>query len=144
MQLRWVIKIELRKIPIFGLSCERTGNIFIDRENSREAQQSLKAAGEKIRKGTSVIIFPEGTRSPDGNLQTFKKGGFVIALEAGAPILPVTVVGGRKLLPKKSLKILPGRMKLIIHEPIPMDGYTNETKEKLMQRVRNVIGQGLM
>ncbi|MBW2649240.1 MAG: 1-acyl-sn-glycerol-3-phosphate acyltransferase, partial [Deltaproteobacteria bacterium] len=84
-------------------------------------------------------FFPEGTRSPDGNLQRFKKGGFVMALEANVPILPVTVVGGRKILPKGSLRILPGNMKIIIHEPIPVDEYTYETKEKLIERVRRTI-----
>lgn len=144
MQLRWVIKKELRKVPIFGLGCERMGHIFIDRGRSREALQGLKMAGEKIRAGASMIIFPEGTRSPDGKLQAFKKGGFVIALEAGVPILPVAVVGGNKLLPKKSLKIMPGRMKLIIHESISVEGYTNETKEELIQRVRKIIAQDLV
>jgi 1-acyl-sn-glycerol-3-phosphate acyltransferase len=143
LQLRWVIKIELRKVPIFGLGCERMGNIYVDRGNSRDAQQRLKVAGEKIRAGASVIIFPEGTRSPDGKLLPFKKGGFVIALEAGVPILPVTVVGGKEILPKKSLKFLPGRMKLIIHEPIPVDGYTNETKEELIRLVKETIEQDL-
>jgi len=139
LQLRWIIKMELRKIPIFGIACEKVGYIFIDRGNHEKAQKSLEAAGEKIRAGSSVIFFPEGTRSADGKLQTFKKGGFVIALEAQVPILPVTVVGGKEILPKGSLRILPGGMKVIIHEPIPVDGYTYETKEQLMERVREAI-----
>jgi len=143
LQLRWVIKMELRKIPIFGIACEKVGYIFIDRGNHEKAQKSLEAAGEKIRAGSSVIFFPEGTRSADGKLQTFKKGGFVIALEAQVPILPVTVVGGKEILPKGSLRILPGDMKVIIHEPIPVAGYTYETKERLMERVREAIEKDL-
>jgi len=143
LPLRWVMKMELREIPIFGIACEKVGHIYIDRGNSEKAQKSLKAAGEKIRAGSSVTFFPEGTRSPDGKLQRFKKGGFIMALEAGMPILPVTVVGGRKILPRKSLRILPGNMKIIIHEPIPVDKYTYETKEKLIERVREVIGKDL-
>ena len=139
LPLKWVMKMELRKIPIFGIACEKVGHIYIDRGNSEKARKSLKAAGEKIRAGSSVVFFPEGTRSPDGKLQPFKKGGFVMALEAKVPILPVTVVGGRKILPKKSLRILPGNMKIIIHEPIPVDKYTYETKEKLIELVREVI-----
>ncbi|MBW2672702.1 MAG: 1-acyl-sn-glycerol-3-phosphate acyltransferase, partial [Deltaproteobacteria bacterium] len=104
LQLRWVIKMELRKIPIFGIACEKVGYIFIDRGNHEKAQKSLEAAGEKIRAGSSVIFFPEGTRSANGKLQAFKKGGFVIALEAKVPILPVTVVGGKEILPKGSLR----------------------------------------
>ncbi|MCD6396003.1 MAG: 1-acyl-sn-glycerol-3-phosphate acyltransferase [Spirochaetaceae bacterium] len=139
LPLKWVMKMELRKIPIFGICCEKVGHIYIDRGNSEKARKSLKAAGEKIRAGSSVVFFPEGTRSPDGNLQRFKKGGFVMALEAGVPILPVTVVGGRKILPKGSLRILPGNMKIIIHEPIPVNEYAYETKEKLIERVRRTI-----
>ncbi|MBW2648787.1 MAG: 1-acyl-sn-glycerol-3-phosphate acyltransferase [Deltaproteobacteria bacterium] len=143
LPLKWVMKMELREIPIFGIACEKVGHIYIDRGNSEKARKSLKAAGEKIRAGSSVVFFPEGTRSPDGKLQRFKKGGFVMALEAGVPILPVTVVGGRKILPKKSLRILPGNMKIIMHEPIPVDEYTYETKEKLIERVREIIGKDL-
>ncbi len=139
LHLKWVMKMELRRIPIFGIVCEKVGHIYVDRGNSEKARKSLKAAGEKIRAGSSVAFFPEGTRSPDAKLQPFKKGGFVMALEAGVPILPVTVVGGRKILPKKSLRILPGNMKIIIHEPIPVNEYTYETKEKLIEQVRRVI-----
>ena len=136
LPLKWVMKRELRKIPVFGIACEKVGHIYVDRGNSEKAQKSLKAAGEKIRAGSSVAFFPEGTRSPDGKLQPFKKGGFVMALEAKVPILPVTVVGGRKILPKGSLRILPGNMKIIIHEPIPVTEYTYETREKLIEQVR--------
>ncbi|MBW2632219.1 MAG: 1-acyl-sn-glycerol-3-phosphate acyltransferase [Deltaproteobacteria bacterium] len=139
LPLKWVMKMELREAPIFGIACEKVGHIYVDRGNSEKAQKSLKAAGKKIRAGSSVVFFPEGTRSPDGKLQRFKKGGFVMALEAGVPILPVTVVGGRKILPKKSLRILPGNMKIIMHEPIPVNEYTYETKDKLIERVRGTI-----
>ncbi len=143
LPLKWVMKTELRRIPIFGIACEKVGHIYIDRGNSEEARKSLKAAGEKIRAGSSVVFFPEGTRSPNGKLQRFKKGGFVMALEAGVPILPVTVVGGRKILPKNSLRNLPGDMKLIIHKPIPVDEYTYETREKLVERVRKAIDKDM-
>jgi 1-acyl-sn-glycerol-3-phosphate acyltransferase len=133
------MKTELRRIPIFGIACEKVGHIYIDRGNSEEARKSLKAAGKKIRAGSSVVIFPEGTRSLDGKLLRFKKGGFVMALEAGVPILPVTVVGGRKILPKNSLRNLPGDMKLIIHKPIAVDEYNYETREEIVERVRKAI-----
>jgi len=139
LPLRWVMKIELKKVPIFGIACEKVGHIYIDRGKSEEARQSLKVAVEKIRAGSSVVFFPEGTRSPDGKLKAFKKGGFVMALEAQVPILPVTVVGGRSILPKKSLRILPGDMKIIMHKPISVEGYTYETREKLVEQVRKVI-----
>ncbi len=143
LQIRWIIKMELRKIPLFGIACEKIGYIFIDRGNHEKAKKSLEAAGDKIRSGSSVFFFPEGTRSRDGRLGIFKKGGFVIALEAGVPILPVSLVGGREILTKGSLRVMPGRMKVIIHKPIPVDIYTYETKEKLMGEVRSAIEKGL-
>lgn len=143
LQLRWVMKLELREVPIFGYCCERMGHIYIDRGHSEKAHESLKVAGEKIRNGSSVVFFPEGTRSPNGKLLPFKKGGFVIALEAKVPILPVTVVGGRRVLRKGSLKIMPGRMKIIIHEPLDVDGYSYETRGDLVERIRDIIEKDL-
>ncbi len=143
LQLRWVIKKELRKIPIFGLGYERMGQIFIDRCNPEKAYKSLESAGQKIRNGASVVFFPEGTRSPDGRLLPFKKGGFKIALAAGVPILPATVVGSKDVLPKKSLRLMPGTIRLIIHEPIPLTGWSEANMEGLMDTVKKTIQAGL-
>ncbi|MFZ5565127.1 MAG: lysophospholipid acyltransferase family protein [Thermodesulfobacteriota bacterium] len=139
LQLRWVIKMELREIPIFGLGCERMGHIFIDRSHPDRAYKSLEAAGEKIRNGASVVFFPEGTRSTDGNLLPFKKGGFNIALAAGVPILPVTVRGSRQILAKGSARVRPGTIEIVVHEPVPLEGYSEETREELMARIRGII-----
>ncbi len=143
LQLRWVMKLELREVPIFGYCCEKMGQIYIDRGHSEKAHESLAIAGEKIRNGASVVFFPEGTRSPNGKLLPFKKGGFVIALEAKVPILPVTVIGGRNVVPKGSHRILPGRMKIKIHEPVEIQEYTYDTKEELMERIRGIIEDDL-
>lgn len=142
LQLRWVIKMELRKIPIFGLGCERMGQIFIDRGNPERAYKSLEVAGQKIRNGASVVFFPEGTRSPDGKLLPFKKGGFKIAFAAGVPILPITVRGSRAVLPKGSARVRPGTIELVIHDPVPLDGYSDENREELMARVKDTIASG--
>lgn len=142
LQLRWVIKKELRTIPVFGLGCERLGHIYIDRSNPEKARQSLKTAEDKIRNGASITFFPEGTRSPDGNLLPFKKGGFVIALATQTPILPVTITGSRRILPKKSLRVVPGKITVMIHEPVSISRYTNDTKESLIKHVRSCIEAG--
>lgn len=139
VQLRWVMKKELRYVPIFGVACARMGHIYIDRGDSEKARESLKVTAEKIRNGASVFFFPEGTRSPDGNLLPFKKGGFVMAIEAGVPILPITIAGGRTILPKGSIKINPGKMKIIIHKPVPVDSYTYESREALVEHIREII-----
>lgn len=143
LQLRWVIKKELRSVPIFGLGCERMGHIFIDRGNPQKSHEELQALRDKFNTGASVVFFPEGTRSTDGTLLPFKKGGFVMALQAGIPILPVTVNGSRHLLPKDSTRFRPGIIDIIIHEPVPVDGYSYEKKEALMEKVRQIIGSGL-
>ncbi len=143
IQLRWVMKKELRHVPIFGIACARMGHIYIDRGNSGKARESLRVTAEKIRNGASVFFFPEGTRSPDGNLIPFKKGGFVMALAADVPILPITITGGRRILPKGSIKISPGKMKITIHKPVPVNSYTYETKEELIDRIRKIIAADL-
>jgi 1-acyl-sn-glycerol-3-phosphate acyltransferase len=143
LQLRWVMKKELRKVPIFGYACARMGHIYVDRGDSEKARRSLDAAGKKIRSGSSVIFFPEGTRSLDGKLLPFKKGGFVVALAAGVPILAMTINGSRAVLPKGSARAMPGVIDITIHEPIVVDGYVYETKEQLMDKVRQVIEGGL-
>ncbi|MFP4040429.1 MAG: lysophospholipid acyltransferase family protein, partial [Desulfosudaceae bacterium] len=139
LQLRWVMKIELRRIPVFGLGCERMGHIYIDRSHPDRAYQSLEAAGEKIRSGASVVFFPEGTRSPDGQLLPFKKGGFNIALTAGVPILPITIRGSRQVLPKGTAAVRPGTIELVLHEPVSLEGYSKENRAELMERVRQTI-----
>ena len=139
LQLRWVIKKELRKVPVFGLGCERMGHIYIDRKNPEKSREELQVIRDKFSAGASVVFFPEGSRSTDGNLKPFKKGGFVMALQGQVPILPVTVVGSRSILPKGSKKITPGTIEIYIHPAIETDTFSYETKEQLMELVRQAI-----
>jgi len=142
-QFRWVIKQELRKIPFLGPACAKMGHIFIDRSNRQRAIASLEAARPQLTGGVSVLFFPEGTRSPDGRLRDFKKGGFVMALDLGLPILPVSLSGTHKILPGKSLKLLPGKATITIHEAIDTAAYGHERRDQLMADVRASIQQGL-
>jgi len=144
MQLRWVIKFELRRVPVFGLGCHRMGHIFIQRGVSEQARTSLEEAAAKIRNGTSVFFFPEGTRSPDGRLLKFKRGGFHVAQVAGVPILPITVNGGIKILRRSSLWLRPGRMEIIIHPAVAMtEGEGNANRNLLLEEVRATIERDL-
>ena len=97
---RFVAKKELVRVPIFGQALVASGHIIIDRGNREKAVASLHRAAERIRAGTSVIVFPEGTRSPDGHLRRFKSGPFHLAVEAQVPIIPVTVSGSQRITPK--------------------------------------------
>lgn len=145
MQLRWVIKKELRKWPIFGIGCFRMGHIFVERGFSEVARNSLHNAAKRIRSGTSVAFFPEGTRSSDGRLLPFKKGGFHVAAAAQVPILPVTVLGGRHILAKGSAKLRPGPMHIVIHPPIPVtqDNSDPAKRRELIEKVRATISTRL-
>lgn len=139
VQFRWLAKAELFKIPLFGFAMRRAGYISIDRSNRRAAFKSLEQAADTIRNGVSIIIFPEGTRSRDGKLQDFKKGGFVMAIAAGVPIVPINIKGTYEIMSKSGLRIQPGKVTVEIKPPITTDTYTRKTKEKLMGAVRDAI-----
>lgn len=140
---RWVIKEELRHIPVFGKACERMGHIYIDRKNREKAVAALNTARPKLTGGTSVLFFPEGTRSPDGRMREFKKGAFVMALDLGLPILPISVSGTHAILPGKSFKLLPGVARVTIHPAIDPKAYGPDCRDRLMADVRAIIASGL-
>jgi len=139
VQFRWLAKMELFKIPIFGRAMRKAGYISIDRNNRESAFKSLAVAANQIKNGVSVLIFPEGTRSRDGNIQSFKKGGFVVAIDAGVPIVPVVITGTRAIMPKGKFRVYKGHVRMDIQKPIPTSRYTRETKAALMESVRRVI-----
>jgi 1-acyl-sn-glycerol-3-phosphate acyltransferase len=139
IQFRWLAKAELFKIPIFGRAMRGAGYVQIDRSNRKSAFKSIDQVAAKMKNGVSVMIFPEGTRSEDGNVKPFKKGGFVMAVDSGAPIVPVILRGTRSIMAKGSWRIYPGNVTLSIEKPIVTTGYTRDTKEDLIKIVRSVI-----
>ncbi|HPX80606.1 MAG TPA: lysophospholipid acyltransferase family protein [Syntrophales bacterium] len=138
-QFRWIAKKELFRIPVFGRAMKNAGYIEIDRQHHQRALQNLAEAARKIREGKSVMSFPEGTRSKDGSIKPFKKGMFHLAMEAGVPIVPITIIGADAIMPKRSLKVNPGRITMIIDAPIDIDEYTDDARTELMERVRGII-----
>ncbi|MDI9571214.1 MAG: lysophospholipid acyltransferase family protein [Pseudomonadota bacterium] len=138
-QFRWIAKKELFRIPIFGRAMRNAGYIEIDRQHHERALQNLAEAARKIREGKSVMSFPEGTRSGDGSIKPFKKGMFHLAMEAETPIVPISIIGADKIMPKRSLKVNPGRITMVIDKPIEVSGYAEEARTELMERVRGVI-----
>jgi len=143
LDFRWVMKIQLRKIPFLGFACYRLGHIFIDRSNTQSALDSINAAKDRIKNGTSVLFFPEGTRSNDGKLKQFKKGAFKLAIDMRLPVLPVSISGTKNILPNKSAALFPGRAKLVINKPVSVEGYSNENIDDLISRVRDSLQKGL-
>lgn len=136
VQFRWLAKAELFKIPLFGRSMRGAGYISINRSNRQSAFQSLVKAAESIRGGTSVMIFPEGTRSKDGVLLPFKKGGFVMAVDAGVPVIPVLITGTHAIMPKGNLLIRRRLVHVRIGRPIETVDFTRKTKNDLLTQVR--------
>ncbi len=139
LQFRWMAKKELFDIPLFGLAMARCGYIPIDRSDRRKTMQSMTEAAKQIRNGASVIIFPEGTRSEDGRLQEFKKGGFVIAIKAQVPVVPVAIKGSYQVMPKGQRLIRSGPVELEIFPAITTAGLKNADIDALEKQVRKPI-----
>jgi len=138
-QFRWIAKKELFTIPVFGQAMRSAGYIEIDRQNHEKAMQSMDLAALRIRQGKSVMTFPEGTRSRNGEIKTFKPGTFYLAIQSGAPIVPISIIGSGDIMPKRSLRIRPGKIRLVIDKPIDTKNYTPENRQELINRVRQVI-----
>jgi 1-acyl-sn-glycerol-3-phosphate acyltransferase len=118
LDLKWVLKAELRKAPGVGIGCEKAGHIFVDRHNPEQARKAIRIALDSVGDGVGILFFAEGTRSQDGKLRPFKKGAFRVATAQNLPILPVTIIGTRDVQKPKSLMIFPGRVRMVIHPAI--------------------------
>ncbi len=142
VSIRFVAKRELTRIPFFGWALANSGNVLIDRGDRDQAVRSLERGAEQIRSGTSVIVFPEGTRSQKGTLGDFKSGGFYLALEARVPIVPVTVSGSHRITPKGTLRIDSGPVHVHYGKPIETGDLTLEDRYRLKELVREAIVAG--
>ncbi len=137
LNLRFLAKEELGKIPLLGRALRQAGYVMIKRGQNRDALKSLFAATEVLKSGRSVHIFPEGTRSATGELLPFKRGAFRVAQAGGAPVLPITIIGSHLITPKKSLKINKGTIRVIIDKPIQPSQFS--TVEELMAACSEVV-----
>lgn len=131
----FVAKSELRKIPLFGRGAEAAGIVFIDRDNRKSAFESYKLATAEVQRGRNVVVCPEGTRGRDYHLRPFKKGPFVLAIAAEAPIVPVVVYGALEVMRKGSMRVRPNTVHIHFLEPVPTKGSTYEDRTALMRTV---------
>lgn len=144
LDLKWVLKKELRKIPGVGIGCEKAGHIYVDRSKPELARKAVRDALDSVKDGVGVLFFPEGTRSLDGKMGPFKKGAFRVATSQKLPILPVTLIGTRDIQKAKSLLIVPGKMRMVIHPAIEVSGADDpETIRELITSTRTAIGSAL-
>jgi 1-acyl-sn-glycerol-3-phosphate acyltransferase len=132
---KFVAKAELAQIPIFGPGARAVGTVFIERENRKRAFASYQEAAERIRAGTPVVVYPEGTRGKTYALRPFKKGPFVLAITAGVPIVPTIVHGSMDVMPRGSWRVRPGNVDVHFLEPIETAGLGYGDRERLMQLV---------
>lgn len=138
---RWIAKKELFRIPFFGKAMLRSGIISIDRSQGREALKSLNRAAERIAQGTSVLIFPEGTRSADGKLKPFKTGAITLAIKAGVPVVPIGFNGTYEILPKGKLLARSGKVTIRIGKPIPTNDYKPKDKQALARHLHDKVAE---
>jgi 1-acyl-sn-glycerol-3-phosphate acyltransferase len=139
IQFRWLIKKEILKVPVFGYGLYAARNIYIDRTDTARAIESINKGMDRLPRGASVMVFAEGTRSEDGRIHEFKKGGFMAAIVRRIPILPVTVNGSRRIVPKGSLVVKPGKIQVVVGDPIDTHGYSTDTVQELIDKTRKVI-----
>jgi 1-acyl-sn-glycerol-3-phosphate acyltransferase len=139
---RIVHKRSLYLIPLIGLYLYCGGHIAIDRSKAFRARKSLERAAQRIAGGTSVAVFPEGTRSADGSVRPFKKGSFVLAIEAGVPVIPVSLVGVKRVAPQGLLGLRPGELAMTLHPPVPTAGRCVEEAGALAEQVRAIVARG--
>jgi 1-acyl-sn-glycerol-3-phosphate acyltransferase len=142
-QFRIMAKQVLFRFPVVGWHLRRAGHMPIPRANPRRAARSLLEATDYLNRGISVFVFPEGTRSPDGQLGQFKLGAFLLAIKGGAPVVPVTINGTGALMKLNSWHIRPGRVEMVVHPPIATAGMTSESAEQLCEQARAAIASAI-
>lgn len=139
MDFRWLAKKELFRIPVFGWAMLLAGSIPVDRSHGRQALKSLDEAAKRIAAGASVIIFPEGTRSPDGQLQPFKAGGVQLAIKAGVELVPMAISGTHEVLPKGKVLIRPGKVVIRLGMPVDSRDYSTKDKQALAELLHDRV-----
>jgi 1-acyl-sn-glycerol-3-phosphate acyltransferase len=140
-QFKWLAKKELFSIPFLGWTMAAAGYISIDRGGTRDTVEAMNEAAQKIHDGMSVVIFPEGSRSPDGSIQSFKKGGFTLAIKSKVPIVPISISGTRDIMPKDRLTATAGEIRMFVDHPIEIQHLSLKDRESLMKKVRETISK---
>ena len=139
---RWMMKQELRKIPLVGYACERSGQIYVDRTSAAAVRHTMQRAERLLRGGMSIVVFPEGARTWNGEMRNFKRGAFMLATEFNLPVVPLTIDGSFNVMPRTAKLPHWGHIHITIHKPItpPQEGYDLPT---LMEQSRKAIASAL-
>jgi len=139
----YVAKIELARIPFLGSAIKYSPSVFLDRSNARKSVESMLKAADTIRGGTSVVMYPEGGRSFSRSIRPFKRGAFVLAIQAGVPLVPITVKNTYQILNEKKRSAKKGTVQVVVGEPISLDGMSRKDIPELMERVASIMRREL-
>lgn len=139
---RWMMKQSLRRIPLVGFSCAVSGQIFVDNSTPSAIRRTMQTAERQLSEGRSVVVFPEGSRTPDGKLHAFKRGAYTLAVEFGLPVVPITIDGAYRVMPRTAWLPRPGRITLTIHRPIEA-GEAGHDLQPLITKSREAIASAL-
>jgi 1-acyl-sn-glycerol-3-phosphate acyltransferase len=142
VDFRILYKNSLSWVPLLGWSIRLGGHVPVDRGNPIRALRSLDAAARRMRGGTSLVVFPEGTRSPDGSVRRFKRGSFGLALQAGVPVVPVSLAGVKAVVPRGLPSVRPGLVRVVVHPLVPVEGRSADGAEALAEEVRRIVDAG--
>lgn len=142
VSFRIIHKRSLSLVPFIGWFLLLGGHIAIDRGNAFRARRSLERAAERVRSGTSVVVFPEGTRSADGRVGHFKRGSFSLAVAASAPVVPVSIVGVKAVAPRGVLTVRPGTVRIVVHPAVATTGRSADDAALLAEEIRTTVARG--
>ena len=139
---RWMMKKSLEKIPLVGFSCKVSGHIFVDNSSPSAVKNTMETAEKQLAGGMSVVVFPEGARTRDGKLHRFKRGAYILATEFNLPVVPITIDGAYRVMPRQAILPRWGKIILTIHRPIEaQDG--GHDLARLMEQSRDAIASAL-
>lgn len=140
---RWMMKKSLEKIPLVGYSCKVSGHIFVDNSSPSRTRTTMQTAEKRLSGGMSVVVFPEGARTLDGRMHAFRRGAYTLAMEFGLPVVPITIDGAFKILPRGKSLPQPGTIRLVVHKPIfAPEGGTHDLAD-IMKRSSEIIASAL-
>jgi 1-acyl-sn-glycerol-3-phosphate acyltransferase len=139
---RWMMKKALEKIPLVGYSCRVSGHIYVDNSSPHAIKETMETAEKRLAGGMSVVVFPEGSRTPDGKLKRFKRGAYILATEFNLPVVPITIDGAYDIMPRTSILPHWGKITLTIHKPIEADAQGHDLQQ-LMEQTRQAIASVL-
>ena len=142
-RFKWMMKEYLRKIPFVGLACARSGQIYVG-DSRASIMHAVRQAEETLKKGTSMSIFPEGTRTHTGKMNPFKRGAFMLAGEIGLPIVPITINGSFEIFSRNDFSVSQGTLHMKIHKPVPPEVYRKIGTKEFMKQVYETINSGLV